>query len=533
MSWRSTLTSALGAAALAFCLSLAGARAAGAQGIESAIMPGEVIKGHADLEDKCDNCHVRFDPGAQPRLCLDCHKPVAADVRMKQGFHGRLKTGNCRECHTDHKGRNARIVLLDERKFDHARTDFLLRGKHADKPCKDCHQAGMPHRKAPSECVTCHREDDAHKGSLGGKCGNCHDENDWKKARFDHAKTRFPLRFAHLDAACTKCHADQRYANTPRDCLSCHRKDDAHKGSFGARCETCHQEAKWTQTLFRHDVDTRFRLLGKHQDTRCTACHTGPLYRQKTPTRCYDCHRKGDVHKRSLGEKCESCHGEKSWKSARFEHNRDTRFILRDKHATAKCASCHKPASPHEKLPTSCKGCHAEDDQKKGHKGRYGEKCESCHNEKAFKPGTFVHDRDTQYLLRGRHKQVKCDNCHKGPSIHDKLGTRCFTCHERDDLEKGHKGRYGQKCETCHIEKDFKTTTFDHDRDTVYPLVGGHRQAKCDSCHKEPIGSPRFDKRCITCHKDDDVHFGSYDQRCDQCHVTENWRKVIKRDGVR
>lgn len=496
-------------------------------------MPGSVIKGHADLEAKCENCHVRFDRDAQPRLCLDCHKPIAADVRTKQGFHGRLKEKNCRACHTEHKGRDARIVVLDEKRFDHAKTDFLLRGKHANVPCKDCHQAGTPHRKASSGCVACHRKDDTHKGNLGDKCGNCHDENDWKKARFDHSRTKFDLRDGHEKLACAKCHADQRFAKTPRDCLGCHRKDDAHKGAFGARCETCHKETRWDQPSFRHDTDTRYRLLGKHLEARCASCHTGPLYRQKTPNRCNDCHRKNDVHKLSLGDKCETCHNEKSWKSARFDHNRDTKFALRDKHATAKCETCHKPSSPHAILPTGCNGCHAEDDRKKGHKGRYGEKCESCHNEKSFKPSTFVHDRDTQYLLRGKHKQVKCDSCHKGPSIHDKLGTKCVSCHERDDMERGHKGRYGQKCETCHVEKDFKTINFDHDRDTSYLLTGKHRLAKCDNCHKEPLGSPKFDKRCYGCHKSDDVHFGSYDLRCDQCHVTEDWRKVIKRDGGR
>jgi hypothetical protein len=497
-------------------------------------MPGSVIKGHADLEAKCENCHVRFDRDAQPRLCLDCHKPIASDVRTKQGFHGRLKAQGCRECHTDHKGRDARIVSLDEKHFDHTRTDFLLRGKHENKACKDCHQSGTKHRKTPSECVACHREDDTHKGNLGNKCGNCHGESDWKKARFDHAKTKFMLRAAHENLACAKCHIDQRFAKTPRDCLSCHRKDDTHKGKFGTRCETCHNETKWDQPTFRHDIDTRFRLLERHREVRCTSCHTGPLYRQKTPTRCYDCHKKDDVHKRSLGVKCETCHSEKSWKNARFDHNRDTRFVLRDKHASAKCETCHKSATPHEKLPTRCNGCHAEDDQKKGHKGRYGEKCESCHNEKAFKPSTFLHDRDTHYPLRDKHKQVKCDNCHKGPSIHDKLGTKCFTCHERDDMEKGHKGRYGEKCETCHVEKGFtKAIIFEHDRDTSYLLTGKHRQAKCDDCHKEPLGSPKFDKRCYGCHKNDDVHFGSYDLRCDQCHVTEDWRKVLKRDGAR
>jgi hypothetical protein len=531
MSWQSTLTDVL--AVLLLCLGLVGGGAARAQSIESAIMPGQLILGHAKLEDRCEICHVRFDRDAQPRLCLDCHKTVAADVLARQGFHGRLKERNCRDCHSDHKGRAAKIVSLDEKRFDHAQTDFQLRGAHAGKACGACHAAGVKQRKAPSECVACHRKQDKHKGGLGNQCGNCHDEKTWKEARFDHGKTRFALLSAHGDLACEKCHAGQRYANTPRECLSCHRKDDAHKGSFGPRCETCHKETKWNQPSFRHDVDTRFRLLDRHRTLRCSSCHSSPLYRQKTPTRCVECHRNDDAHKHSLGDKCETCHNEKSWKEARFDHGRSTRFSLRDRHATARCDACHKAAGPREKLPLQCNGCHAEDDQKKGHKGRFGVKCESCHNEKAFRPSVFAHDRDTRFVLRERHRQARCESCHKGASLQDKLGNTCFSCHERDDAEKGHKGRYGVKCESCHSEKAFKPSLFDHDRNTRYPLTGRHRPARCEACHKEALGAARLEQRCIACHKDDDVHFASLGPVCDQCHVTELWRKVIKREGTR
>ena len=83
-------------------------------------MPGDVIKGHAKLESECSNCHVLMNKSGQDRLCLDCHKDVAADVAGKRGYHGRIELGACRSCHTDHKGRDARIVKLDERTFDHA-----------------------------------------------------------------------------------------------------------------------------------------------------------------------------------------------------------------------------------------------------------------------------------------------------------------------------------------------------------------------------------------------------------------------------
>jgi hypothetical protein len=449
-------------ALLAFCLTTVQAK-----NIEFAIMPGSVIEAHADLEEQCEKCHVRFNPGAQPQLCLDCHEAVAEDVKTKQGYHGRLEDTNCRDCHTDHKGRDARIVELDEISFDHAQTDFQLIGKHEKASCESCHEAGILYRKTPSACI------------------------------------------------------------------ACHRKEDEHKGSFGERCESCHRETDWKQLTFHHDTDTDFRLVGRHRDTPCTDCHTGPLHEQETPGRCHDCHSKDDAHKRGLGKKCETCHTAKSWKDINFNHHTDTGFKLRHKHASAQCDSCHLPGRNPAKTSANCYSCHAEDDRKKGHKGRYGKKCNSCHNEKAFKPSTFKHDRDTRYPLRYKHKNVKCDSCHKGKSIHDKLDTACVTCHETDDMDKGHKGRYGNKCETCHVEKSFKTIIFEHDRDTEYPLTGRHRKAKCDNCHEEPIGLVEMDTRCYACHKTDDIHFGTYDLRCDKCHINEDWRKVKERDDVR
>ena len=80
---------------------------AAADSFEKALMPGEVIHGHAKYELECNKCHQRFDKAAQPKLCNDCHKDVAADIAAKTGMHGRLDDKACRNCHSEHKGRNA------------------------------------------------------------------------------------------------------------------------------------------------------------------------------------------------------------------------------------------------------------------------------------------------------------------------------------------------------------------------------------------------------------------------------------------
>ena len=111
-----------------------------AQTIESVLRPGDVIQGHAKWEEDCKSCHIKFDRAAQDRLCMDCHKDIGQDVRAKAGYHGRLKPQNCRSCHTDHKGRGARIVELDKKQFDHNQTDFALRGGHQKPDCEKCHE---------------------------------------------------------------------------------------------------------------------------------------------------------------------------------------------------------------------------------------------------------------------------------------------------------------------------------------------------------------------------------------------------------
>jgi hypothetical protein len=528
MSWRYTLTSVLAA------MLILSASGASALTIETAVMPGPVIQGHAKLEGDCGNCHERFDRAAQPGLCLGCHKPVRADVIAKTGYHGRLsdKERECRHCHTDHKGRQARIVVLREHEFDHRRTDFELAGKHKLQACTSCHRPGMRHSQAPSECVACHRKDDKHKGGLGANCSTCHDENDWKHARFDHAKTKFPLRRAHAQPSvrCESCHAGQKFKGTPQECGTCHREDDmtkGHKGHFGSRCEKCHDEGAWKTPTFRHDRDTAYPLVDRHRAVKCENCHRAPLFREKTSTRCVACHRPDDVHKGSLGERCDKCHSPRGWKTTAFNHDADTRFALRERHKAVACTACHKDQGMREKLPLTCVGCHERDDREKGHGGRLGDQCDKCHNPRGWKTTAFDHETQTHFPLRDRHKAAACTACHKDQGMREKLPLTCFGCHEGDDRDKGHRGHLGPKCESCHDTRGFKhAPLFDHARDTPFSLAGKHARIECVSCHKEPLLRTRTDAACYGCHKDQDVHFETYGLRCETCHLGEDWRKI-------
>jgi hypothetical protein len=501
--------------------------------IETAVMPGPVIQGHAELEENCSNCHLRFDRAAQPRLCLDCHKAVRADVAAKTGYHGRIAEAEreCRQCHTDHKGRQARIVILRERQFDHTQTDFLLTGKHKVKACASCHRPGVRHSQAPAECVGCHRQDDKHKGGLGTSCAACHDSESWKQARFDHGKTKFPLRRAHADARvqCESCHVAQRYKGTPQDCVACHREDDmkkGHKGNFGSRCEKCHEDSAWKTPTFRHDRDTAYPLVNRHRLVKCENCHRAPLFGEKLATRCVACHRGDDVHKTTLGDRCDKCHSPRGWKGTSFDHAVDTRFPLIDRHKAAACDACHKDKGLREKPPLACVSCHERDDRERGHRGNLGDKCDKCHSPRGWKGTSFDHAVDTRFPLIDRHKAAACDACHKDKAMREKLPLACASCHERDDRERGHRGNLGEKCETCHDARAFKPALFEHGRNTTFTLVGKHAGIKCASCHRDALFRTKTRPACYDCHKDQDVHFATYGLECETCHMAQEWRKL-------
>jgi hypothetical protein len=527
--------------ALAWAVGLAAAllpswSALRAQTLEGVLMPGPVVAGHAKYENDCRKCHVPFDKKAQARLCADCHKEIAADIRDHTHFHGRLKDTNCRSCHTDHKGRKANITVLDPETFDHDQTQYPLKGRHqrAAQKCAACHLAGTKYRDAPHACNACHKKDDVHKGSLGAKCEQCHNVDKWKTTSFDHDKTRFKLELGHRDVACKSCHIDQRFKDTPLACASCHKKDDdakGHKGRFGTKCETCHTARKWKDVTFDHDRDTKFVLRGKHERTKCDACHTQPLYTQKTPTACVACHRKDDEqkgHRGSLGDKCESCHNETNWRSAKFDHDKETDFPLLGKHAKARCESCHtggvtaSAGNTIKKLPTQCYACHRQDDDKKGHHGKFGQKCESCHTANGWKDIKFDHDRDTRYPLRGKHAKADCGACHTGSLYRDKLATECYACHRKDDDTKGHKGKLGTRCDACHNVDGWRIQTFDHNR-SRFPLTGGHVRVGCAKCHTG-LNYKDAPLECDGCHRKDDVHKGRLGADCASCHNTRLWK---------
>ncbi len=549
------------------------------------LMPGDLTQPHVKLETKCESCHVHFDKSNQTPLCLDCHEDVANDLKRSKGFHSQLPTQqkqDCKTCHSDHKGRDFDIVALDLEGFNHLKTDFPLKGEHKDLLCHSCHRedaqkkealpAGiiaLPQAKAfrfkVFECGSCHKNihNDLSKQTTAllndgsssisnlsstslssspkfEKCDSCHSEKGWAINEFDHSKTDFPLNGEHEGLGCQSCHIGQQFNYAlSGECQSCHLAKEPHLGVFGKSCNDCHSEKTWENTQYQHLKETGFALKGKHNKLECIDCHGEKL---NPKTQCISCHLTDDIHQGSNGEKCQSCHNEKNWDKASFDHSfAETGFIIDGGHENVKCESCHLPGLSRKELSQvnqslnnmnmgfvknislvrQCVDCHRVDDP---HFEKLGKDCAKCHTTLEWNQSVgFNHD-FTDFPLTASHQTLVCDSCHLSADFSEQSAS-CVACHQFDDI---HQGSLGEKCETCHDSSIWSHWQFDHLTQTDFPLSGSHKNLQCGLCHiavetklNEKVEQHHPDKACFSCHGDDDIHQGGFGIDCQQCH-TEN-----------
>lgn len=506
---------------------------------ESLVMPGEVIDGHKKVETKCSSCHELFSSKGQNKLCMDCHKDTRKDIKSKKGFHGKNKSiakVSCKSCHTEHKGRDADIVKLDEATFNHNKTDFVLKGKHKLIECQFCHKKNKKFREAKNKCRICHKNENPHKKAKAKKktfkiCSGCHQEFSWHKIKFNHnKKTKFKLTGAHKKALCQSCHINEKYLKTPKTCISCHKLDDVHDGDNGTKCQKCHNTKKWGKISFNHDRDTSFRLRNKHKKATCSACHKEVKIsknknkrKKKKARKCYSCHSNDDSHNGRVGKKCAKCHNDKSWSKTKFKHDSDTKFKIKGKHKKLSCNQCHTTRTKKSKLKTGCIHCHKSDDI---HKGSLGAKCQSCHTESSWKKKVkFDHDL-THFPLIGMHGAVSCSECHID-SDYKKLKNKCVSCHKNKDV---HKGKLGRDCHVCHTPNDWGVWVFNHNKQSKFKINGAHKKVHCHTCHSRQVNNvSRIPRDCRNCHSGDDIHNGQFGTRCNDCHTTKNFLQIRMR----
>ena len=195
--------------------------------------PGKLIAGHKNLETDCFACHMPFT-GSSSEKCVSCHTPASIGLLTTKGvpvakpltttpFHQKLLSQNCVSCHSDHAG--VRRLHL-QGNFNHA----LLKKETADQ-CQTCH-------KAPTDAL--------HK-QIAGNCSQCHTQQKWTPATFDHDKL-FVLDRDH-NASCVTCHVRNDYSRYT--CYNCHEHTPANirrkHVEEGIRqfdnCVECHRSA--------------------------------------------------------------------------------------------------------------------------------------------------------------------------------------------------------------------------------------------------------------------------------------------------
>ncbi len=346
---------------------------------------------------------------------------------------------DCSLCHTGSDW----TTLRDDFTFDHAaETGVALEGAHSTAQCLRCHNDRGPVGEfARRGCAGCHQ--DEHRGQLGTRCEQCHNQRDWipEGQILMHNRTRFPLVGAHVGAACFRCHPGAQvgnFARAPVRCEACHQSrafqadnpDHAAQG-WTHDCQRCHTPIAWQGAGFRH---TRFPLTGAHAAADCSACHHNGIY-SGLPHDCAACHlsdyqaaQNPNHVSGGFPTNCEACHNTTSWRGASFNHSG----------ITSNCAQCHLPQYNATTRPN-----HAA--------AGYPTTCELCHQTSSWS-ASFNHRFN---INSGPHRRYDCAECHRVP------------------------GNYGVvSCTHCHT----------------------HRQSKMDAKHRNVSGYSWASPSCIRCH---------------------------------
>ncbi len=351
--------------------------------------------------------------------CMGCH-------RHENAHQKQYTSDKCLECHKMAGVRESKPRAVNE--FHGPSSKFPLTEGHRNVDCTRCHPSNV-FTNAPKECgPKCHA-DELHKGTLGNECTTCHTGGKWESRRFDHDKqTKWPLVGNHKDVLCDSCHPRRDFAanrGKSRTCYNCHKKDDAHDGELGTRCERCHSPDG--SILFEHN-DSRLSdwpLEGKHVDARCADCHKSIRFRP-TPRDCGGCHGEPAVHKGQLGTLCGSCHDSKDWKNIHTQHDVPAiRFA--GAHDRVTCYKCHTQGKLLEGTGPLCVTCHRNDDI---HNNGLGPRCGECHSQNTWAGARFDHN-TVGCNLTGVHRLLPCARCHTGGNF-AALSPSCASCHRSD-----------------------------------------------------------------------------------------------------
>ena len=257
--------------------------------------------------------HHQRKAGNEPIVCSDCHgEDITTFVSDScQNCHGEMDIVFIK-VHTLSFGPDCLACHNGDNKFDHNLAAFKLEGEHTEAACEDCHQNNF-YKGTPTDCYSCHKNNDEHNGQFGTDCSACHNPSDWDDASFDHNRSNFPLTGEHVNIACESCHKNGQFKGLDATCISCHAEPTEHAGQFGTDCAACHSTSAWTPATF--NGQHTFPLdHGEDGVVACATCHPAG-YQTYT---CYGCHEHNEANIRSEHqeegisnfENCMECHAD-------------------------------------------------------------------------------------------------------------------------------------------------------------------------------------------------------------------------------
>lgn len=511
------------------------------------------------LSQDCASCHEDVHEGRMRVSCASCHGQMSWDQLHSEGHdvflplvggHGQA---DCRQCHAEG----------DPHSLENMTNESVC---PTPRDCVSCHESphagrfvagvasmvDMPERRS---CSTCHLP--AHTSFRAPGLTVTPEQ---------HAQAGFPLTAPHDLAQCALCHDPEAPSfqarhpgRSPDACSTCHA--DPHGGQFtqgtfaAQECTACHSREHFLPHEFdvkRHDA-TSMPLTGRHVATECAECHErpapgAPREFRGTPGACDACH--ADAHDGFFAEKladvelsergeCAECHVTESFETIPppgFDHARFADFALAGAHTQEECRSCHVPTTKPDDAGRRFGRIERRDDHFRGcvtchadvHEGKFDEPgmpltvdgrsdCARCHDESSFRtlPHGFEHGRWTGFQLEGAHGAAECSACHepvratKGdPRTWTKaMGAACSDCHV--DPHAGQFAVEGQvDCARCHTDALPNFLSFNHDRDSRFPIDEQHDELDCAACHQPWTTPDGFEVtrykplgiECVDCH---------------------------------
>jgi hypothetical protein len=168
------------------------------------VSPGKPVEAHIDLADDCFACHTPFI-GSTAEQCITCHTVADIGIKTTKGlsidkeqknvaFHQKLVEEDCMACHSEHKGVQPFRPIGQ---FSHELLQTSVK----------------------EQCDSCHSNpDDGFHRKITGNCAQCHSNDAWLPATFEHEKY-FRFDKDH-NTECATCHINNDYAKYT--CYGCH-----------------------------------------------------------------------------------------------------------------------------------------------------------------------------------------------------------------------------------------------------------------------------------------------------------------------